>query len=533
MFALASLLGGLGLFLLGMSMMTDGLKMAAGEALRSILARWTGTPLRGLVAGGLVTALVQSSSAVTVAIIGFVNAGLLNLKQAVFVIFGANVGTTMTGWLVALVGIKIDVGSFALPLLGIGMLVRLVAGSQARFAGIGRALAGFGAFFLGVGVLQQGFAELAPRIAGLDLGVTGGLAIATFAGLGTLLTVLTQSSSAAIAIILTASAGGEVPLLAAAAAVIGTNIGTTSTALFAAIGATSPAKRVASAHIAFNLLSSIVALALLPFLVGVSGGIANRLGLGEGVPTTLAVFHTLFNLLGIVVIWPLTPWLIARLSRLYVSSEEEIGRPRYLDANLAEVPTLAVDGLVRESKRMRDATFALARQRVMQPAGRHDILAARQGGIIRLGEAIREFIDGLGSHPVPEAVSKVLPNIVRSIQHLETIVITSERMIEAPPPAEMIASEDWAEFRSIVLASLAETDSDEELPDRLNLLAERSEATYQRLKLNLLTEIATGRLHVRSVDAALLYAQRLRRIADSAVKARRRVGQVEHNIDGE
>src|SRR5690606_32995084 len=125
---IASLLGGIGLFLLGMQMMTEGLKLAAGNALRSILKSWTGTNLRGLLAGVLITALVQSSSAVTVASVGFVNAGLLTLSQAVWVIFGANVGTTTTGWLVALVGIKVDVGVLALPLLGIGMLLRLAAG---------------------------------------------------------------------------------------------------------------------------------------------------------------------------------------------------------------------------------------------------------------------------------------------------------------------------------------------------------------------------------------------------------------------
>src|SRR5690606_36912135 len=170
---IASLLGGIGLFLLGMQMMTEGLKLAAGNALRSILKSWTGTNLRGLLAGVLITALVQSSSAVTVASVGFVNAGLLTLSQAVWVIFGANVGTTTTGWLVALVGIKVDVGVLALPLLGIGMLLRLAAGVNARRAGLGSAVAGFGAFFLGVGILQGAFSEIAPRIGEWSTGMSG------------------------------------------------------------------------------------------------------------------------------------------------------------------------------------------------------------------------------------------------------------------------------------------------------------------------------------------------------------------------
>ncbi|MDP1555915.1 MAG: Na/Pi symporter, partial [Hyphomonas sp.] len=158
------LLGGVGLFLLGMNLLTDGLKLAAGDGLRAILRRWTGTPIRGLSAGAMLTGLVQSSSAVTVATIGFVNAGLLTLNQAVWVIFGANIGTTMTGWLVSLIGLKIDVGAMALPFIGIGMLGRLVTAHRPRASGIGQAVAGFGLFFLGIGILKDGFGELIPQL---------------------------------------------------------------------------------------------------------------------------------------------------------------------------------------------------------------------------------------------------------------------------------------------------------------------------------------------------------------------------------
>jgi len=167
MMAILTLAGGIGLFLLGMGLLTDGLKIAAGGALRTLLQTWTKSSIRGFAVGVLITAVVQSSSAVTVATVGFVNARLLSLRRAVWVILGTNVGTTMTGWLVALVGVKVDVGALALPLIGIGMALALGAGERARIAGAGRALAGFGLFFLGVCVLQGGVQHEARMILSL------------------------------------------------------------------------------------------------------------------------------------------------------------------------------------------------------------------------------------------------------------------------------------------------------------------------------------------------------------------------------
>ncbi|WP_262422753.1 Na/Pi cotransporter family protein [Brevundimonas denitrificans] len=252
----ASLLGGVGLFLLGMWLMTEGLKLAAGGALQAVLESWTRSAPRGFLAGVLITALLQSSSAVTVATLGFVNAGLLNLAQAVWLIIGANVGTTMTGWLVALVGVKIDVAALALPLIGLGMLGRLAFRGRSRLFGAAQAMAGFGAFFLGVGVLQGAFADLLGDMGHLFTGDATFAALLIALALGVLVTVLTQSSSAAIALALTAAASGEIPLSMAAMAVIGTNIGTTSTAILAALSATPAARRVATAHVIFNVTAA-------------------------------------------------------------------------------------------------------------------------------------------------------------------------------------------------------------------------------------------------------------------------------------
>mgnify|MGYP001827057024 FL=1 len=157
------LAGGLGLFLLAVNMITDGLTQAAGHALRDMLGKWTSTLGRGIVTGFSITAIVQSSSAVTVATIGFVNAGLIGLYQSLGVVYGSNIGTTMTGWLVAAIGFQIKVDAFAMPMIGIGMLLRLT-GAGSRRAPVGMALAGFGLFFIGIEVLKDAFEGLAVAI---------------------------------------------------------------------------------------------------------------------------------------------------------------------------------------------------------------------------------------------------------------------------------------------------------------------------------------------------------------------------------
>ncbi|MEQ8514773.1 MAG: Na/Pi symporter, partial [Chromatocurvus sp.] len=266
---IANFLGGIGLFLLGMRLMTDGLKVAAGGALRELLKAATGSRLRALLFGAGITALVQSSSAVIFATIGFVNAGLLSLGPAVNLIIGANLGTTLTSWIVALVGFKLDLKLFAMPMIAIGTALWLSGAS--RRGALGGAIIGFGVFFLGLDVLKDAFSGLDQA---LDLAAFAGdgiLALLMFTGIGVLLTLLMQSSSAALAVTLTAAAQGVISLEAAAGIVVGANIGTTSTAVFSTIGATAAARRTAASHVVFNVIAGVLALLLLPWLIAVAG----------------------------------------------------------------------------------------------------------------------------------------------------------------------------------------------------------------------------------------------------------------------
>ncbi|MBA4001362.1 Na/Pi symporter [Brevundimonas sp.] len=524
----ASLLGGVGLFLLGMWLMTEGLKLAAGGALQAVLESWTRSAPRGFLAGVLITALLQSSSAVTVATLGFVNAGLLSLAQAVWLIIGANVGTTMTGWLVALVGVKIDVAALALPLIGLGMLGRLAFRGRSRLFGAAQAMAGFGAFFLGVGVLQGAFADLMGDMGHLFTGDATFAALLIALALGVLVTVLTQSSSAAIALALTAAASGEIPLSMAAMAVIGTNIGTTSTAILAALSATPAARRVATAHVIFNVTAATGALLLLSPLLWLSTWLTSGFNPQADTPAILAMFHTLFNLLGAVIMALMGARLITFLQRRFVSAEESLARPRYLDPTLAKVPDLALRGLVLEAERMREAAFAMVARRREAGAGAG---ATDPGQLLPLGRAIRTFIGEMSAGPLPDTVADALPDVIRAVQHLEEIERMSLRL-RTPPADIAAASAGWPTLRQALSDSLTGPGPHAADPELAYArLIETAEQAYQQVKTDLLQATARGALPVGRLDDALDLADAVRRCAEMAAKTHRRLGPWEGHPD--
>ncbi|MEQ8728974.1 MAG: Na/Pi symporter [Sandaracinaceae bacterium] len=415
---IATVVGGVGLFLLGMRLMTEGLKVAAGKLLRDLLARWTRDRPRALLAGVLMTALVQSSSAVTVAAIGFVNAGLLDLGRALWVVFGSNVGTTMTAWLVALTGFEVDLEAFALPMIGVGMLLGLGNRGRRR-AALGEALAGFGLFFLGLGILKAAFDGLGAELDLASLKLGGPLSGLVFFGLGALLTVIMQSSSAALALTLTTAAGGLIDLQDAGAMVVGANLGTTSTAAFAAVGATSAAKRTAVGHVAFNLLAAVVALALLPWLLD-----AMLLLLGDQtpLPTLLALFHTVFNLLGVLLMWPLSGRLRVWLERRFVSEDEKKGEPRHLDANVLSVPALAIESLTLEMRRAGRHAGEIVGLALRAPAADRAVVERRIERFHHLMDAIGEGFSALDRAQLSDATAGTLALLIRTSRHYYTAV---------------------------------------------------------------------------------------------------------------
>ena len=344
------------MFLLGMVLMTDGLKALAGDALRRMLERFTGSRLSAVATGAAVTAIVQSSSATTLATIGFVSAGLLSFNNAIGVIIGANLGTTTTGWIVSLLGLKFSIGTFAMPLVGLGALLRLLG--RDRLAQTGSVIAGFGLLFVGIDLLQDGIAGFAERIDLGRYGAAGLRARLLLVMVGLVLTVIVQSSSAAVTTILAALAGGAIGTEQAAALVIGANIGTTATAVVAAIGASVPARRTAFVHVLFNVVTGVIAFFILPWFVDFAEYLTGDRGSGADHALTIAAFHTGFSVLGALVFVPLVPSLARLCARIIPQRHPPL--TRHLDPSLREVPALAIAAAVSTLRGVLGEAFAAA-----------------------------------------------------------------------------------------------------------------------------------------------------------------------------
>lgn len=520
------LAGGLGLFLLAVNMITDGLKLAAGNALRDILTKATLSPSRGIASGIGITAVVQSSSAVTVATIGFVNAGLLTLYQALGVVYGANIGTTATGWLVALIGFNIKINAFALPLIGIGMILRLTGGDTRR-APLGLALAGFGMFFIGIDVLKEAFEGLAANIELHKITADGVLGIVVFLVVGFFMTVLTQSSSAAIAITLTAATGGIIGPYAAAAMVVGANVGTTSTAVFSVIGATPNAKRVAAAHVIFNVTTGLVALLLLPIMFGVVKSISNLFGLEDIPVVTLALFHTTFNILGVALMWPFTARLTSYLEQRFTSLEEVEARPKYLDKTVAVSPVLALNALGLELGRIGGIARRMSKAAISTEKGVGRPMRSDRYIIRRLVVALGEFISHLERSTMPKDIAAELPKVLRTSQYY---VMTTELAIEIAKHQELVGdiadselAQSVSEFKANVVKLLDATDAQaqgfllSDCDEQLSAL----NASYDELKAMILEKgIETG-MDIASMSALLEQNSNTRRLVTQMVKAAR------------
>lgn len=333
---LLSISGGLGLFLLGMIIMTDGLRGLAAESMRRLLTRFTRSPYSGAMTGALTTAVLQSSSATTVAAVGFVAAGLLTFSQALGIIFGANIGTTITGWLVALLGLKLQLGTLMLPLLLLGVLLRLFARDHLRQ--IGFALAGFSLIFIGISMLQTGMSGLESDVLSFNLPADSWTTRLQLVGLGILFTVITQSSSAGVAATLTALYAGTIDFHHAAALVVGMDIGTTFTAAIATIGGSSATRRTGLSHVFYNVLTGIMALLLIsPYIFFIEQWQGD---LHTNAELYLVGFHSGFNILGVLLVIPFTQQFSHLMFRLIPEDQDPYTVD--LDKTLLKEPSVAV-----------------------------------------------------------------------------------------------------------------------------------------------------------------------------------------------
>lgn len=347
-----TLAGSLVLFLFGMKLMSEALQKVAGNKLRKILSAMTSNRFFGVLTGIMITATIQSSSATTVMIVSFVNAGLLSLVEAIGIIMGANIGTTITAWIISIVGFKVDISFFALPLIGIGF--PLIFSKKRNRKSWGEVLMGFALLFMGLELLKSSVPEISknPEIlvfleSYTDLGL---LSILMFMTIGTILTVIVQSSSAVMALTLVMCNNGWIPFDIAAAMILGENIGTTITANIAALVGNISARRAAFAHFCFNIIGVTWILILFSPILNLIAGITENI---EGdspfvkaasIPIALALFHTFFNITNVAI----QIWFVNSIAKLVTKiikkkgEEEEAFNLKYLYTGLLNTSELSI-----------------------------------------------------------------------------------------------------------------------------------------------------------------------------------------------
>jgi phosphate:Na+ symporter len=421
------IIGGLGLFLYGMSLAGDGLKRAAGDRMRNILEVLTSTPIKGVVVGAVVTAVMQSSSATTVMLVSFVNAGLMTLRQALGVIMGANIGTTVTAQLIAF-----NLADYALPAIGIGFLIYLLARRKV-WKSVGQVILGFGILFLGLTVMSTSVAPLRDSPA-------FGRAMQTFGTkpilgllIGLVTTLVVQSSAATIGMLMAVAIASPdvITLEMAIPILLGDNIGTCVTAMLSGIGANVTARRTATAHLMFNVFGALIFLLLLtPFKWVVAA-----MSPAGGIQRQIANAHTLFNVLNTVIWLPATGFL-ERVVTWLVPGEDvvvEIG-PKYLDRRMLGTPGIALDLAVAETVRMGEIVQKmLGQSRTALTQGYtsqlDSELQSREELIDDLNREVVLYLSMVAQSSLNEAQSKRLAGLMHSVGDVERIGDVAEQLM--------------------------------------------------------------------------------------------------------
>ena len=531
--SLLNVIGSLGLFLYGMKVMSDGIQKAAGRRLQKALGLMTGNRFLAVITGFLVTGLVQSSSATTVMVVGFVSAGLLTLKQAIGVIMGANIGTTVTGWIVAILGFKVKIAVIALPALAIGLPLRLSA--RLKKQDLGEALSGFGMLFLGLDFLKKAVPDIRsnPEVLEFVTNLTGHgpFSFIIFVLLGTVLTIIIQSSSAAMAITLTMAFSGWIDFPTAAAIVLGENIGTTATAYIASIGTSVNARRASRAHLLFNVIGVIwMGVLFRPFVALVDLAVPGAIE-GAGITAHLAMFHTLFNVANTLLFIGFTKQLetiVKKLVRRKAGEAEDAYELRYLSARIQDTPELNLANAKLELSRMAGiveemfGTFLHVFNNPDKKMGNEvEELKKMEDFTDRMQEEISSFLAACAQENLNAKTATNVNAMLRVAHELENIgdacfnlIVLAERRYEGSIELPAVSLEELAPYAKTV------SDFITFIKEHLNEHLSRDELETAYLyedkvneSRNLLKESAQERLQKGSdVKAELLYIDVVRHI---------------------
>ncbi|WP_345239698.1 Na/Pi cotransporter family protein [Pontibacillus salipaludis] len=420
--------GGLGIFLFGLKYMGDGLQKSAGDRLRDILDKFTTNPFMGVLAGMLVTMLIQSSSGTTVLTVGLVNAGFMTLRQAIGVIMGANIGTTVTAFIIG-----IEIKEYGLPILAVGALLLFFFKSK-KVTYLGQTLFGFGALFYGLKLMGNGMKPLRSLEAFQDLTVSMSEQPILGVVIGTLFTVVVQSSSATIGVLQGLFEQGAIDIYAAIPVLFGDNIGTTITAVLASIGASVAAKRAAFTHVIFNVIGTTVFLLLLKVYIPFIEYLRDLAGLNEAM--TIAFAHGIFNFSNMLVQFPFIGALAYIVTKLIPGEDTAVDqKPKHLDPIFIEQsPSLALDQAKEEVMRMGDFAYR-GLEETSHYLNNHqrkhaDMALQYEEALNNLDRNITEYLVSLSSYSLTELESHKHSALIDSVRDIERIGDHFENLIE-------------------------------------------------------------------------------------------------------
>ena len=427
-----NILGSLGIFLFGMKIMSEGIQKVAGNRLRKILAYMTQNRFSGVLTGFLTTCLVQSSSATTVMVVSFVNAGLLTFVQSIGVVMGANIGTTLTAWLVSIVGFKFKITAIALPTIGIGL--PLIFSKITKRKNIGEIFVGFGLLFLGLDFLKKSVPNIEdnPEILAFLTSYTelGFLSLIIFVFVGVILTIVVQSSSAAMTITITMAFYGWIDFPTAAALVLGENIGTTITAYLASLNANYHAKRTARAHMIINIFGVVWMLIVFHWFIQIVDYLAPGDALAaDNIPIHLSLFHTMFNIINVMLLIWFVPNIASIVKKMIPPKEGEKDiqyKLEYFSTSVQPTPEIALLEAKKEvlnmSKVVNDFLskskdiFTLEKKVISIDQARKD-----EDLTDRMQEEISNYLAECTKHELSEKSSKESADMIRIVNELESV----------------------------------------------------------------------------------------------------------------
>ena len=421
-------IGGLGIFLFGIKYMGDGLQKSAGDKLREILDRFTTNPFMGVLAGIVVTVLIQTSTGTTVLTIGLVNAGFMTLRQAIGVIMGANIGTTVTAFIIG-----IDISAYALPIIAVCTLL-LFSFKHNGVDKMAQVLCACGALFYGLELMGEGMKPLRTLDTFQELTVSMSEIPLLGVLVGTIFTVIVQSSSATIGILQSLHAEGAIELAAALPVLFGDNIGTTITAVIAAIGASVAAKRAAATHVIFNLVGATLFLILLPPFTSLISWMQEVLALEPKM--TIAFAHGTFNITNTIIQFPFIALLAVLVTKIVPGEDQVIDyKPKHLDPIfIAQSPSVAINQAKQETLRMGELAvqgLQETRDYVNTNSGKHSEMAYQfEHAINDLDKKITNYLVQISSTSITEADSTLHSSIVNIVRDIERIGDHFENVLE-------------------------------------------------------------------------------------------------------